>query len=382
MIFSQALVLLACLPYALGTSLIDFSAARGDDPSILGIRNLEAARDDKVSANTDDLYIKLGTDPRGTSALHFHRIQGDIRAEYHSLPNKVAADQTYYIGYQLSLGEIEESLMIWQFKEYAANNAEDGGANIPLSLEFKNGVLNLQYQASSTAKRESQWSRRLQTNTVYSIGLVINTATPGWVELYFDGEKQTFSTTGTTRLPATTFPGRAEPKFGAYRGEAVGIDTYVYRIQIGTALKDIQEAAGLGQPSTSTSTRISTTMATRTSTTRTTTRTTSSAPTSTATCEWTGHCAGATCSNADECSDPWTCFNGVCNYDPTVTCAVCANSDGCSDPWACISGKCAVDPSITCSWEGHCAGATCVMDDDCDDPWACVYGVCAIETTA
>ncbi|EAW13237.1 uncharacterized protein ACLA_016830 [Aspergillus clavatus NRRL 1] len=348
----SSVYLLALLPYALATSIIDFSAARGDNPSVLGQMNLEAARDDKVSGNTKDLFIKLGTDPHGAPALHFHRIKGDIRAEYHALSNKVAADKTYYIGYQFRLGAIEQSLMVWQFsKEYAANNANDGGANIPLSLEFKSGKLNFQYQDSYSGKRVSQWSATLKTDTVYSIGLVINTASPGWVELYWDGKQQTFSSNGKTRLPANTFPGRAEPKFGAYRGEEVEIDNYVYRIQIGTSIKDIQEAAGLGGDGavSAPTTTLKTTTVPATKTTATT-----SAPTSTGLCEWEGHCLDA----------------------------ACATNDDCSDPWACINGKCSVDPSITCSWKGHCAGATCVSHNDCDDPWACIYGVCAMDPTA
>ena len=114
MLFSTYLAVLASLQPALCSSLIDFSAARGDNPSMLGIRNLEAARGETASANTDDLYIELGKDPDGTAALHYHRIVGDIRAEYHSLSGKIEADQTYYIGYQFSLAEIEQSLMIFQ----------------------------------------------------------------------------------------------------------------------------------------------------------------------------------------------------------------------------------------------------------------------------
>jgi len=46
-------------------------------------------------------------------------------------------------------------------------------------------------------------------------------------------------------MTANTFPGRAEPKFGAYRGEAVGIDTYIYDVVIGTGLDDIKGVAGI-----------------------------------------------------------------------------------------------------------------------------------------
>lgn len=176
-------------------------------------------------------------------------------------------------------------------------------------------MLNFRYQNGYSGKRETQWSATLKTDTVYSFGIVINTGSPGWAELYFNGEKQTFATTGTTRLEANTFLGRNEPKFGAYRGEAIGIDNYVYNIQIGTELSDITEAAGLGGTG--------------------------------STCSWEGHCegtalsapydcfiiliahAGATCSTADDCADELTCVNGAC-------------SSGASSP--------------TCSWEGHCEG--------------------------
>ncbi|KAB8261781.1 hypothetical protein BDV32DRAFT_157789 [Aspergillus pseudonomiae] len=318
---------LAALQPALAKSLIDFSAARSDNPSVLGIRNLESVRGTKPKDNTNDLYIKLDKDPKGTPALHFHRKKDNIRAEYHALQNQIKADQTYYIGYKFSLGAIQQSLMIWQFKEYSANNDKAGGANIPLSLEFKSGKLNLQYQASSSAKRESQWSKELKTDTVYSIGLVINTARPGWVELYFDGEQQTFGS-GNKRLKANTFPGKAEPKFGAYRGEEVQIDTYVYNVQIGTSLDDIKEAAGLGSSPKPTAT---------------------SNPTPSPSCSWVGHCEGASCTNENDCSDELVCNNG----------------------------KCTSGSAPSCSWEGHCAGAKCSSHDDCSDALACTNGVCA-----
>jgi hypothetical protein len=106
--------LLATLQTALSKSLLDFSAARGDNPSMLGIRNLEAERDRRPKDNSKDLYIKLDKDQNGTPALHFHRKKDYIRAEYHSLKDQIKVDQTYYIGYKFSLGAIEQSMMIWQ----------------------------------------------------------------------------------------------------------------------------------------------------------------------------------------------------------------------------------------------------------------------------
>ncbi|KAE8375669.1 hypothetical protein BDV26DRAFT_267263 [Aspergillus bertholletiae] len=347
---------LAALQPALAKSLVDFNAARGDDPSVLGQVNLEALRDDKRNGNSADLYIKMDKDPKGTPALHFHRKKDYIRTEYHSLKNVLQVDNTYYIGYKFSLGAIQESLMIWQFKEYSANS--HGGANIPLSLEFKGGKLNFRYQAAAApVGRVTQWSKEVKTDTVYSVGIVINTSRPGWVELYFDGEQQTFNS-GSKRLNANTFPGQADPKFGAYRGEEVQIDTYAYNIQIGTTMDDIKEAAGLGSGSN---------------------------PTPPPTCSWEGHCEGATCKDENDCSDELTCKNGKCTADGAVSCsweghcegATCKDENDCSDELTCKNGKCTVDGAVSCSWEGHCAGAKCSTHDDCSDELACSNGVCA-----
>ncbi|RAH79734.1 hypothetical protein BO86DRAFT_401546 [Aspergillus japonicus CBS 114.51] len=299
-----AVTLALLLPPALCTPLLDFSAANGDPPSTLGILNLEEARDEKISANTNDLYIKLATDPHGVPALHYHRKQSYIRAEYHALANTIEENKTYYIGYKFSLGVIEQSLMIFQFKAYAGNNAATNGAIIPLSLEVKSGQLHLQYQADSSSGREPQWSRAVDTDTVYAVGVVIHTGRPGWVEFYFDGEPQTLGDAGATRLSANTWTGRTEPKFGAYRGEAVAVDTYVYRVQIGTEVADIAEAAGLGRGSTPS---VSAGAAGG--------KTASAAATSaiaTGSCSWEGHCAGASCATEDDCSDELVCTAGKC----------------------------------------------------------------------
>ncbi|KAF2444202.1 hypothetical protein P171DRAFT_485664 [Karstenula rhodostoma CBS 690.94] len=168
---------LALVTTALGALLVDFNAARGDDPKVLGLRNLEAARDDK--------------------------------------------------------------------RKFVANNANDNGANIPLSLEFVDSThLQFRYQASSSVGRVGQWQKTINPNQRYKIGIAINTASPGWVELYIDGKQQVFGDERVKRLTANTFPGRADPKFGAYRGEEIDIDTFVYDVQIGENKEDVARAAG------------------------------------------------------------------------------------------------------------------------------------------
>src|SRR5438270_13814020 len=90
---------------------------------------------------------------------------------------------------------------------------------------------------------------QLKTATTYHVGIVINTSkSNGFVQLYWNGDRATFKDNGKTTqtLEGIFFSGQADPKFGAYRGEAVDIDTYIYQIQIGTTLDDVKEAAGIG----------------------------------------------------------------------------------------------------------------------------------------
>jgi len=92
---------------SLATIPVSFNATAGSDPSQIGTRDLEAARGVTQSDNSDDLYIKLDKDPSGVPAAHYHRVAGEIRAEYHALNGKVVADTTYFIGYSFSLAQIE-----------------------------------------------------------------------------------------------------------------------------------------------------------------------------------------------------------------------------------------------------------------------------------
>ncbi|KAK0706310.1 hypothetical protein B0T26DRAFT_837247 [Lasiosphaeria miniovina] len=220
--------------------LIDFNAARGDDPSKMGHINLEGARGESRSSNSPDLYIKSDQDWRGEKAAHFHREVGNIRAEYHALDKKTTAGETYFLGYQFAMGATPHALMVWQWKEYVANNDEDGGANIPLALEIRNGNLCFRWSASSTDGRTTQWSTPAKVNTVYTIGIeILAKSTDGHARVWLNGEPVTFTTTKSTTLKGNMFPGRSDPKVGAYRGEDVEVNTFVYQLQIGTSKADL-----------------------------------------------------------------------------------------------------------------------------------------------
>ncbi|KAI1445145.1 hypothetical protein F5Y02DRAFT_418194 [Annulohypoxylon stygium] len=223
--------------------LVDFSAARGDDPKILGNLNLEKAKGDKPKSNTPDLYIKLDKDPKGVAALHFHHKAGDRRAEYHALSGKTKSGTTYFISYQFQLEELPNGLLIFQWKEYKANNDKDGGANIPLALEVKKNQLVFSHTFKWKEGRKVQWAQDIQAKKTYKIGIeILAKANGGHAKLWLDGKPVTFDTSKSTTLTGNMFPGESDPKFGIYGGETVLVDSYVYQIQIGTNRADLDQS--------------------------------------------------------------------------------------------------------------------------------------------
>ncbi|KAF2847412.1 FAD/NAD(P)-binding domain-containing protein [Plenodomus tracheiphilus IPT5] len=243
--------------------LVDYNAERGDDVSKIGRINLEQARGEPIKSNTDNLYIKAGKDWRGSKSAHFHRKKAYIRcarlpmrlstrnesypdtnanasnsAEIHALDKQTKAGESYYLTYSFALSAIPNSLMVWQWKEYEANNK--GGANIPLSLEVKNNQIFLAYQADGKTGRITQWTADVKPDTVYNVGLeILAKSSGGHVKLYWNGEQVTFSTNKEKTLIGNMFPGRSDPKIGIYRGEDVETNSFVYQFQIGTEQKDV-----------------------------------------------------------------------------------------------------------------------------------------------
>ncbi|KAK7918491.1 hypothetical protein PG985_010365 [Apiospora marii] len=241
--FAQlAAAALLCASYARAALLVDYNAARGDEVSKMGLANLEAARGEKQSGNTADLYIKNDKDWKGAKSAHFHRRKDAIRAEYHALKEKTQEGKTYFIGYQFSLGATPDAMMVMQWKEYVANTGSDThGANIPLLLQVRNQQLHLEYTADRTSKRAVLWSAAVKPKTVYTVALEIlaKDAGKGHVRMWWDGKPVTFDTTKDTLLKGNLFPGRSDPKFGIYGGQAVVTDNWVYQVQIGETKADL-----------------------------------------------------------------------------------------------------------------------------------------------
>ncbi|KAI0385238.1 hypothetical protein F5Y04DRAFT_277304 [Hypomontagnella monticulosa] len=223
--------------------LVDYNAAKGDDPKKLGTLNLEKAKGDKPKGNTKDLYIKLDKDWKGTPAAHFHHKKGDRRAEYHALHGKTKSGTTYFITYKFALEELPTGLIIFQWKEYGGNNDKDMGANIPLTLEIRKNQLAFTHTFKWKESRKVQWAQDIKTRTEYKVGMeILAKADGGHAKLWLNGKPITFDTTKSTTLTGNMFPHQSDPKFGIYGGQDVEVNSYVYQVQIGTSKNDVDQS--------------------------------------------------------------------------------------------------------------------------------------------
>ncbi|KAI1379805.1 hypothetical protein F4677DRAFT_295555 [Hypoxylon crocopeplum] len=223
--------------------LVDFNAERGDDPKKLGTLNLEKGKGNRPKKNTNDLYIKLDNDWKGKKCAHFHHKSGDRRAEYHALKGLTKSGTTYYITYNVALEQLPDGLILFQWKEYKANNDKDGGANIPLALELRKKKLEFSHTLKWKQGRKVQWTQDVQPHKEYKISLeILAKAKGGHVKLWFDGKPVTFDTTKSQTLTGNTFPAQSDPKFGIYGGQTQTVDSYVYQVQIGTNKNDVDQS--------------------------------------------------------------------------------------------------------------------------------------------
>ncbi|KAF2798057.1 hypothetical protein K505DRAFT_297246 [Melanomma pulvis-pyrius CBS 109.77] len=237
---------------ASGTVLVKYSPASGNDPSCLGLQNLQGwhrANWPDNQAQNNSVYFKNAKDPDGVVAAHVHKDAGFTRSEYHSLNKETKVDTTYYIAYRVMFQNVDQQTIVFQWKEYVETETN----NIPAALYFRqdaDGVDNHTINLGAPGF-QSVWSKQLTMGKIYNFGIVINTSkTQGFIQLYFNGQLSTLTDpttkTKTQKLAGEFFPGRADPKFGLYDGKNFKVcDSYIYDVVIGTKLSDIAAVVGI-----------------------------------------------------------------------------------------------------------------------------------------
>ncbi|KAI0204938.1 hypothetical protein F4808DRAFT_474244 [Astrocystis sublimbata] len=256
-----------CLTSATAKYLVSYNASAGDDPSILGLLNVNGwNRDDwpKGQGQNNSLYFKTATDPEGVPAAHVHKSAHFTRAEYHMLKDKTVVDMTYYVGYRVRFDAVDYQTFVWQWKNYDGSTIE--ADNVPAVLTFRKDGDDSDYhtivlQANPSAKAGDArvvWSQELTMGKTYTFGLVVNTSQKGgYIQLYFDGALATMTDASgqkTKKLAGNFFPGgksaNSSPKIGLYGNGlnnkgAAACDLYIYNVIVGTTLANIADIPGV-----------------------------------------------------------------------------------------------------------------------------------------
>lgn len=127
-----------CLTSVTAKYLVSYNASAGDNPSVLGLLNLEGwHREDwpKGQSQNNSLYFKTATDPEGVPAAHVHKSAHFTRAEYHMLKDETVGDMTYYIGYKVRFDAVDYQTFVWQWKNYDSSTID--ADNVPAVLTFR-----------------------------------------------------------------------------------------------------------------------------------------------------------------------------------------------------------------------------------------------------
>ncbi|WBB62444.1 hypothetical protein O7599_07905 [Streptomyces sp. WMMC500] len=142
---------------------------------------------------------------------------------------------TRYLGWSSRLSSTVDNNAVFQWKSYGNHQQ-----NWPVVLKMVGGRLTMiQRQPGGTV--HTIWSRSVSANTWNHIvvGLHLSDQTRGgWVELWINGAKQTFSD-GTQRWACRTFDSENHPKWGVYGADANSVDHYVDALKVGTSYGDV-----------------------------------------------------------------------------------------------------------------------------------------------
>ncbi|MGS2620116.1 heparin lyase I family protein [Micromonospora sp. LZ34] len=150
-------------------------------------------------------------------------------------------NSTYYLGWESKLDRVSlpggGDFVVFQWKSYP-----DGTQTYPLLMTVKDGRVRLHYVAPGNSWH-GIWSGSVAANDWHRFVLGIHTSdstTGGWVELWFDGVKQTFSN-GSQRYTGRMWDSANEPKWGVYDryNETDKIINRIDSLKIGTAYADV-----------------------------------------------------------------------------------------------------------------------------------------------
>jgi len=216
-----------------GSVIWDGDASRGTGV-FKAIGNGNCASPSTLTAVTDSTHGRV---------WRYHKPSSTNRCENHGV--KVGGQSytfrngsTYYLGWRSKLNTTANNNANFQWKSYGNGHVQ----NFPVVLKMINGKMTLM-QRQPGGQETFLWSRTISANTWYRYVLGIrlsNQTRGGWIELWFNGTKQTF-TTGSQRYACRTFDSGNHncPKWGVYGGSGTTMINYIDALKVGTTYRDV-----------------------------------------------------------------------------------------------------------------------------------------------
>lgn len=190
------------------------------------------------------------SDPVRGLIWRYHKPSGSNRCENHGIKLNGASyvfqnNTTYYFGWSTKLTDATNNNANFQWKSYGTHIQ-----NFPVVLKMIDGRMHM-LQRQPENQTSLIWSIPFSANTWYHITIALHLSDEllgGWVEIWFNGVKQTF-TNGTQRYACRTFDGgHVCPKWGVYGASATTMTNFVDDLKVGSSWASVQPVGTPPQP--------------------------------------------------------------------------------------------------------------------------------------
>jgi hypothetical protein len=189
-----------------------------------------------VTAASDSVHGRVWryNKPKGLDRCESHGIK--VNGSNYTFQN----GSTYFIGWRSRLSSTVNNNANFQWKVFPSPGP--AGLNWPLALKMVNGRATI-LNRKATNDVSTIWSTPVSANTwnQYILSVKLSKVRDGgYVELWFNGVKQTFSN-GTQRWACQLFDDRTHvcPKWGVYGASGNAVINYVDGLKIGTTFGDV-----------------------------------------------------------------------------------------------------------------------------------------------
>jgi hypothetical protein len=187
-------------------------------------------------------------DPVRGRIWRFHKPSDTNRCENHGfkvdgVEREAREGETLYLGWWSKLSSAANNNANFQWKSY-----DNHIQNFPLVLKIMDGQQMTLMQRQPEGITTFLWRRTIQPNqwNHFVLGIHVDSdLRGGWVELWFNGVKQTF-TTGGTRFACRTHDDHNCPKWGVYGGSGTTMTNWIDGLKVGSELEDVLDGGGGG----------------------------------------------------------------------------------------------------------------------------------------